>query len=122
MGAAVTRGAAAPDSVPAIDGPFLLAALLATALLIALVMIDGQPGSGGLLIAGFALGVAFLKTEFSFTAAWRRFLARGDAGGMLAILLLIAIAAVAIVPVAASGRGFGGAIAPLGPSLVIGAF
>src|SRR5262249_52474965 len=36
--------------------------------------------------------------------------------------LLIAVAALVIVPVAAMIPGFGGAIAPLGPSLVIGAF
>ena len=37
-------------------------------------------------------------------------------------MLLIAIAAAAIIPVAKLVPGFGGAIAPLGPSLIIGAF
>ena len=37
-------------------------------------------------------------------------------------MLLIAVAAGAIVPAAALVPGFGGAIAPIGPSLVIGAF
>ena len=64
----------------------------------------------------------FLKAEFSFTASWRRLIVRGQADGLLGGLLLIAIAAAAIVPVAALVPGFGGAIAPLGPSLVIGAF
>jgi uncharacterized membrane protein YedE/YeeE len=104
------------------DWLFLIAAVLATAVLVALVSLDGQPASAALLIGGFALGVAFLKTEFSFTAAWRRFLVKGDAGGLLAAMLLIAVAAVAIVPVAALVPGFGGAIAPIGPSLVVGAF
>jgi len=40
----------------------------------------------------------------------------------LAILSLIALSAVVIVPAAARLPGFGGAIAPIGPSLVIGAF
>ena len=71
---------------------------------------------------GFALGAAFLKAEFSFTAAWRRFLVNGEAGGLIGALLLIAVAAFVIVPVAALVPGFGGAIAPIGPSLVIGAF
>ena len=96
--------------------------MAATALLIALVVLDGEPRSAALIVAGFGLGIAFLKTEFSFTASWRRFLVRGEAGGLLAALLLIAIAALVIVPVAAAGKGFGGAIAPIGPSLVIGAF
>jgi uncharacterized membrane protein YedE/YeeE len=75
-----------------------------------------------LILGGFGLGVASLKAEFSFTASWRRFLVKRDAGGLLGTLLLIAIAALAIVPVAALSPNFGGAIAPLGPSLMIGAF
>jgi uncharacterized membrane protein YedE/YeeE len=124
MTTALTQGAAAPasDTASSPDWPFLAAAVVATASLVALVVLDGAPRSAALIAAGFGLGVAFLKTEFSFTASWRRFLVRGEAGGLLAALLLIAIAALVIVPVAAIVRGFGGAIAPLGPSLVIGAF
>jgi len=120
----VSAAAAAPAPAEAVrvDWLFLAAPVLATALLAALVLLDGQPRSAGLILAGFGLGIAFLKAEFSFTASWRRFLVRGEAGGLLAALLLIGVAAVVIVPVAALGRGFGGAIAPLGPSLVVGAF
>ena len=109
-------------AVPRLDWPFLIAAMLGTAVLVALVVLDGQPASAALIIGGFALGAAFLKTEFSFTAAWRRFLVKGEAGGLLAALLLIAVAACVIVPVAALAPGFGGAIAPIGPSLIVGAF
>ncbi len=104
------------------DWPFLLAAILAAALLVALVMVDRQWASAGLVALGFALGVAFFKAEFSFTASWRRFIARGQPDGLLGGLLLIAVAALVIVPVTALVPGFGGAIAPLGPSLVLGAF
>ena len=107
---------------PRLDRPFLTAAMLATALLIALVLLDGQPAAAALIVSGFALGVVFLKAEFSFTASWRRLIAGGHADGMLGGLLLIAIAAAVIVPVAALVPGFGGTIAPLGWSLVIGAF
>jgi uncharacterized membrane protein YedE/YeeE len=110
------------SAAPRLDWPFLIAAVLGAAVLIALVVLDGQPASAGLIIGGFALGAAFLKTEFSFTAAWRRFLVKGEAGGLLAALLLIAVAACVIVPVAALVPGFGGAIAPIGPSLIVGAF
>src|ERR1044072_4395514 len=108
-------------ALPRLDWPFLIAALLGTAVLVALVGLDGQLASAALIILGFALGVAFLKAEFSFTAAWRRFLVNGDAGGLIGALLLIAVAAIVIVPVAALVPGFGAAIAPIGPSLVIGA-
>lgn len=107
---------------PRFDWPFLAVAILAMAIFIALIGLDGQPASAGLLVAGFALGVVFLKTEFSFTASWRRFIARGEAGGLLGALILIAVAATVIIPVAALVPGFGGTIAPLGPSLLIGAF
>jgi uncharacterized membrane protein YedE/YeeE len=111
-----------PARVPRLDGPFLVASSLALAVLVALVLIDGQPAAAALLTLGFALGAVFLKAEFSFTASWRRLIVRGQADGFLGGLLLIAIAAAAIVPVAALVPGFGGAIAPIGPSLIAGAF
>src|SRR6187399_558273 len=108
--------------LPRLDWPFLIASVLALAVLVALVLVDGQPAAAALLAFGFALGAVFLKTEFSFTASWRRLIVRGQADGFLGGLLLIAIAAAAIVPVAALVPGFGGAIAPIGPSLIVGAF
>jgi len=105
-----------------IDRLFLGLALAATAVLIALVLLDGQPASAALILGGFGLGIAFLKAEFSYTASWRRFLTRGEAGGLLGGLIVIAIAALAVVPIAALSKHFGGAIAPLGPSLLLGAF
>jgi uncharacterized membrane protein YedE/YeeE len=117
-----TVSAAAPSAAPQIDYLFLGAAVLATAILMALVALDGQPASAALILGGFGLGIAFLKAEFSYTASWRRFLTRGEAGGLIGGLIVIAVCALAVVPVAALNKGFGGAIAPLGPSLIIGAF
>jgi uncharacterized membrane protein YedE/YeeE len=105
-----------------VDRLFLTLALGATAVLIALVLLDHQPASAALIAGGFGLGVAFLKAEFSYTASWRRFLTRGEAGGLLGGLIVIAVCAVVVIPVAALLPKYGGAIAPLGPSLVIGAF
>src|SRR5512132_1465461 len=119
-----TATLAAPDQGAAvrIDRLFLGLALASASILIALVLLDRQPASAALNLGGFGLGIAFLKAEFSYTASWRRFLVRGEAGGLLGGLIVIAVAAWVIVPVAASVKGFGGAIAPLGPSLIIGAF
>lgn len=117
-----TLSASEPRTVARFDLLFLLLAVAATAILIALVLLDGQPASAALIIGGFGLGIAFLKAEFSYTASWRRFLTRGEAGGLLGGLIVIAVTALAVVPVAALSKSFGGAIAPLGPSLVIGAF
>src|SRR5690348_4850641 len=115
--AASDRGAAVR-----MDRLFFSLALVATAVLVALVLLDHQPASAVLVLGGFGLGVAFLKAEFSYTASWRRFLNRGEAGGLIGGLIVVAITAVVVVPVAALLPHYGGAIAPLGPSLVIGAF
>jgi uncharacterized protein len=105
-----------------IDRLFLGLALASASILIALVLLDHQPASAALIAGGFGLGVAFLKAEFSYTTSWRRFLTRGEAGGLLGGLIVIAICACVVVPVAALSPNYGGAIAPLGPSLIIGAF
>ena len=105
-----------------IDRLFLGLALAATAILIALVLIDHQLTSAALIVGGFGLGVAFLKAEFSYTSSWRRFLTRGEAGDLIGGLIVIAVCALVVVPVAALSPKYGGAIAPLGPSLIIGAF
>jgi uncharacterized membrane protein YedE/YeeE len=107
---------------PSWDALFLSLAVLMTAALVALVVLDGQPASAALIVGGFGLGAAFLKAEFSYTASWRRFLNKGEAGGLLGGFIVIAVAALAIVPVAALSPKFGGAVAPLGPSLIIGSF
>jgi len=119
-----TATLAAPDQGAAvrIDRLFLGLALASASILIALVLLDHQPASAALILGGFGLGVAFLKAEFSYTASWRRFLTRGEAGGLLGGLIVIAICACVVVPVAALYPKYGGAIAPLGPSLIIGAF
>lgn len=104
------------------DRLFLALAVGAAAILVALVLLDRQPWSAALILGGFGLGIAFFKAEFSFTASWRRFLVRGDAGGLIGGLIAIAVTALIVVPVAALSPKFGGAIAPLGPSLLIGAF
>ena len=119
-----TAALAAPDQGAAvrIDRLFLGLALASASILIALVLLDHQPASAALIVGGFGLGVAFLKAEFSYTASWRRFLTRGEAGGLLGGLIVIAICACVVVPVAALSPKYGGAIAPLGPSLIVGAF
>src|SRR5476651_1596964 len=119
-----TAALSAPDARARVnvDRLFLGLALAATAALIALVLLDGQPASAALILGGFGLGIVFLKAEFSYTASWRRFLTRGEAGGLLGGLIVIAITALAVVPVAALAPNYGGAIAPLGASLLIGAF
>ena len=117
-----TLTTAKPRAAARSDPLFLALSIAAAALLVALVLIDGQPASAVLILGGFGLGIAFWSAEFSYTASWRRFLVKGEAGGLLGGLIVIAVCAVVVVPVAALRQEFGGAIAPLGPSLVVGAF
>ena len=117
-----TIGAPATRAGLSFDFLFLALSLGATAILVALVLLDSRPYSAALILGGFGLGVAFLKAEFSYTASWRHFLTRGEAGGLLGGLIVIAVAALVVVPVAALSPKFGGSIAPLGSSLIIGAF
>ncbi len=117
-----TISAAPASAARRIDYLFLSAAVLATAILVALVLLDGQTASAGLILGGFALGIAFLKAEFSYTASWRRFITRGEAGGLIGGLIVVAVAALVVVPVATLSTKFGGAVAPIGPSLLVGAF
>lgn len=117
-----TLSAPAARAGTGMDVLFLGLAILATAVITGLVLLDGQTASAALVIGGFGLGIAFWKAEFSYTASFRRFLNRGEAGGLIGGLIVIAVAALAVVPVAALYPNYGGAIAPLGPSLIIGAF
>ena len=104
------------------DALFLAISVGITAILVALVLLDGHAASAALIIGGFGLGAAFLKFEFSYTASWRRFLSKGEAGGLIGGLIVIAVTALAVVPLAALSPNYGGAIAPIGPSLFIGSF
>src|SRR5215475_1465769 len=122
MSSTASLAASEKGAAVRIDLLFLGLALVSTAILVALVLLDHQPASAALLLGGFGLGVAFLKAEFSYTASWRRFVTRGEAGGLIGGLIVIVICALIVVPVAALSPKYGGAIAPLGPSLVIGAF
>src|SRR6476469_9222481 len=90
-----------PGAAVRIERLFLGLALAATAILIALVLLDHQLASAALIIGGFGLDVAFVGVEFSYTALWRRCLAGGEAGGILGGLIVSAVCAVVVVPVAA---------------------
>ncbi len=79
-----------------IDYLFLGAALLVTAVLVALVLLDGQPASAALILGGFGLGIAFLKADFSYTVSRRRFITCGEAGGLIGGLIVIAICALVV--------------------------
>ena len=79
-----------------------------------------------LLLIGGGLGVVLYHALFGFTSAWRVFLSDGRGAGLRAQMLMLAVASVLFLPALAEGSLFGrpivGAVAPVGVSVVLGAF
>ncbi len=79
-----------------------------------------------LLLLGSALGLVLYHASFGFTSAWRYFLLHRRGSGLRAQMLMLAIANILFLPSLAQGELFDhpivGAVAPLWPSLFVGAF
>ncbi|MGQ0682290.1 YeeE/YedE family protein [Bradyrhizobium sp.] len=80
----------------------------------------------GLLLVGAALGVTLTHGAFGFASAYRALFVRRDASGVLAQLLMLALATALFAPTLSGGVAFGhdvvGATAPAGVSVAVGAF
>ncbi len=79
-----------------------------------------------LFLIGAAFGVVLYHAAFGFTAAYRALVARGAGAGVRAQCLMLAVATVLFAPLLAAGSVFGtelgGAVAPAGVSVLVGAF
>ena len=79
-----------------------------------------------LLLLGSALGLVLYHASFGFTSAWRHFLLQRRGSGLRAQMLMLAVANILFLPSLAQGELFDhsivGAVAPLWPSLFVGAF
>ena len=80
-----------------------------------------------LLIIGLLLGYTLFHARFGFTSAFRRMMAVGNGQAMRSHMLMLAVAVTLFAPILAFGTTlFGGDVAgyvaPLGVSLVVGAF
>ncbi len=67
------------------------------------------------------LGAAFTWFDFGFAGSFRAWLGSGDGRALGADFIVPAVAALVVLPVGALVEGYGRFIAPIGPSLVIGA-
>ena len=78
-----------------------------------------------LFLVGGLLGAALYHGSFGFTGGWRRFVVEGRGRAIRAQMLMIAVAAVAMIPLLAAGSLGGqplvGALAPVGVSVLVGA-
>lgn len=79
-----------------------------------------------LLLIGGALGLVLYHALFGFTSAWRVFVSDGRGAGLRAQMLMLAVACALMLPALAEGSLFGreivGAVAPVGVSVLLGAF
>jgi uncharacterized membrane protein YedE/YeeE len=109
-----------------IDGFMVGTTLFFMALLGGLIWLEAPPDRAWLFLIGAALGISLYHAAFGFTAGWRHYIVSRRSGGLRAQLLLLGIASVLFIPVlggvAGIGEGVGGALAPVGVSLVIGSF
>ncbi|GBD40648.1 hypothetical protein HRbin39_00017 [bacterium HR39] len=78
-----------------------------------------------LALVGVLLGFVLKHADFGFTSAWRRLLVLGDGRGLRAQMLMLAVASVLFFPAVLYGIGgerVYGAHAPVGTSVLVGAF
>jgi uncharacterized protein len=85
---------------------------------------DGRQAA--LYLLGGALGLVLFRAAFGFASSWRVFLSDGRGAGLRAQMLMLALASAIFLPALAQGTLFGqpvgGAVAPVGVSVLFGAF
>lgn len=105
-------------------------AVVAGALVLALGVAAAADGFGArraaLVAVAVLLGVTLYHAAFGFASAYRRFFTEGNADGLRAQILMVALATLLFAPFLAAGRFGGedlaGAVAPAGWQVAIGAF
>jgi len=84
------------------------------------------PAKLALLAIGLGMGVALYHAAFGFTGAYYRAIVDRDISGIVAQCLMLALAMVLFAPFLEAGEAFGrpvtGAVAPVGWSMLFGAF
>ena len=80
----------------------------------------------GLYLLGGALGLVLYHAAFGFTGSWRNFVQEGRGAGLRAQMIMLAVASALFLPILDGGelfgRSVGGAVAPVGVSVLFGAF
>ena len=76
-----------------------------------------------LFLVGIGLGAVLAGARFGFTTGWRKLIEQRDPSGVLAQLVLLAVAAAVSIPLlAAYPTDLGAALGPPSVSLIVGAF
>lgn len=110
---------APPRQPPQLAG--LVLGLGAAGLVLAAVLPLADSALPAVFAVALLIGASFVLLDFGFVSGFRALLERGDGRAAGASFLAPAVAALVVVPVGATLEGYGRFVAPLGPSLVIGA-
>jgi uncharacterized protein len=81
---------------------------------------------GALFVVGAGAGMVLYHAAFGFTSSWRAMIVHRRGEGLRAQMLMLAATCIIFLPVLARGQIFGqpvrGAVAPIGFSVLVGAF
>ncbi|MGM0522404.1 MAG: YeeE/YedE family protein [Pseudomonadota bacterium] len=119
-----TASASIAASQPRSRVPLIAGALIVLGALVIGAVFDANTGL--LMIVGGLFGVVLYHAAFGFTSAWRVFITERKGRGLRAQMVMLAIAVVLFFPALGAGSLFGtsvyGFVAPIGISVVFGAF
>jgi hypothetical protein len=110
-----------PGAVQRAHVPGVVLGLAGTAAVLGAIAGLDDPAVLPVLVVALALGAAFALMDYGFTAGFRAFLEDGDGGVLGAAFVVPAVAALVVLPVGALAEGYQRYVAPVGPSLVVGA-
>jgi uncharacterized membrane protein YedE/YeeE len=96
-------------------------ALLASVWLAWLTLRDGGMARAGLFATALALGWVFVRAEFGYTAGFRQLLRTGNGSPLAVGVIVAAVAALVVVPLAALRPGYFGANVAVSLPLILGA-
>jgi len=87
---------------------------------------QAESSNSTLFLISLAMGVTLFKGMFGFTGAYKKAFESRDMNGILAQIVMLALATMLFAPILAQGYAFDhgvvGAVAPISVALVIGAF
>ncbi|MDR5899384.1 YeeE/YedE family protein [Halomonas vilamensis] len=119
-----TASASMAASQPRSRVPLVAGALIVLGALMIGAVFDANTGL--LMIVGGLLGMVLYHAAFGFTSAWRVFITERKGRGLRAQMVMLAIAVVLFFPALGTGSLFGtpvyGFVAPIGVSVIVGAF
>ncbi|MBM7577982.1 YeeE/YedE family protein [Jeotgalibacillus terrae] len=110
-----------------VQKPFVLLGITAALALFAIIVSTTDAVQGILFIVGLALGLTLLYARFGFTSAFRRLMAVGNAQGIQAHMVMLAVASTLFAIILSTGFSFTGVtpagyVSPVGVSVLFGAF